>query len=61
MCTMIAIINNTVLYNKNFLKRVQFQCSYLPGASLGDPTHDKVMWKRTVSKASGLEGLPRPA
>ena len=61
MCTMIAIINNAVLYNKIFLKRVQFQCSYLPGASLGDPTHDKVMWKRTVSKASGLKGLPRPA
>ena len=32
--------------------------TYLPGATTGDPTHDKFMWKRTV-KASELKGLPR--
>ena len=58
MCTMIAIINNAVLYNKNFLKRVQFQCSYLPGASLGDPTHDKDMWKRPDKQGFRTRGAP---
>ena len=33
----------------------------LLGASTGDPTHDKVMWKSLAGKAgSGLEGLPDP-
>ena len=34
----------------------------LPGASTGDPTHDKVMRKRPDRQGgSGLEGLPGPA
>ena len=34
----------------------------LPGASTGDPTHDKVMWRRPDRQGgSGLEGLPGPA
>ena len=34
----------------------------LPGASTGDPTHDKVMWRRPdMQGGSGLEGLPGPA
>ena len=34
----------------------------LPGASPGDPTHDKVIWRRPDRQGrSGLEGLPRPA
>ena len=34
----------------------------LPGASTGDPTHDKVMWKRPDEQGrSGLEGPPGPA
>ena len=32
------------------------------GASTGDPTHDKVMWRRPDRQGgSGLEGLPGPA
>ena len=32
------------------------------GASTGDPTHDKVMWKRPDEQGgSGLEGPPGPA
>ena len=35
---------------------------YLPGASLEDPTHNKVMWKRPDEQGrSGLEGPPGPA
>ena len=34
----------------------------MPGASTGDPTHDKVMWKRPARQGgSGLKGLPGPA
>ena len=34
----------------------------MPGASTGDPTHDKVMWRRPDRQGgSGLEGLPGPA
>ena len=34
----------------------------LPGASTGEPTHDKVMWERPDGQGeSGLEGTPRPA
>ena len=34
----------------------------LLGASTGDPTHDKVMWRRPDRQGrSGLEGLPGPA
>ena len=37
-------------------------CWWLPGASTGDPTHDKVMWRRPDRQGgSGLEGLPGPA
>ena len=36
--------------------------AFLPGASTGDPTHDKVMWKRPDRQGgSGLEGSPGPA
>ena len=35
---------------------------YLPGASTGDPIHDKVIQKRPDRQGrSGLEGLPGPA
>ena len=35
---------------------------WLPGASTGDPTHDKVMRKRPDRQGgSGLKGLPGPA
>ena len=35
---------------------------WLPGASTGDPTHDKVMQRRPDRQGgSGLEGLPGPA
>ena len=31
--------------------------AFLPGASTGDPTHDKVMWKRPDKQGgSGLKG-----
>ena len=34
----------------------------LLGASMGDPTHDKVMWKRPDEQGgSGLEGPPGPS
>ena len=34
----------------------------MPGASTGNPTHGKVMWKRPDGQGgSGLEGTPRPA
>ena len=34
----------------------------MPGASRGDPTHDKVIWERPVGQGeSGLEGPPGPA
>ena len=34
----------------------------MPGGSRGDPTHDKVMWKRPDEQGgSGLEGPPGPA
>ena len=34
----------------------------MPGASTGDPTHDKVMWRRPDRQGrSGLKGLPGPA
>ena len=34
----------------------------MPGASTGDPTHDKVMRRRPDRQGgSGLEGLPGPA
>ena len=34
----------------------------LSRASMGDPTHDKVMWKRPDEQGgSGLEGPPGPA
>ena len=34
----------------------------MPGASTGDPTHDKIMWKRPGEQAgSGLEGPTGPA
>ena len=34
----------------------------MPGATTGDPTHDKVMQKRPDRQGgSGLEGLPGPA
>ena len=34
----------------------------MPGASTGDPTHDKVMWRRPDNQGgSGLKGLPGPA
>ena len=39
-----------------------FSWPFLPGASTGDPTHDKVMWKRPDEQGrSGLEGPPGPA
>ena len=30
----------------------------LPGASTGHPTHDKVMWKRTVKQGFRTRGAP---
>ena len=30
----------------------------LPGAAMGDPTHDKVMWKRTVKQGFRTQGAP---
>ena len=31
---------------------------HLPGATMGDPTHDKVMWKRTVKQGFRTQGAP---
>ena len=31
---------------------------HLPGATTGDPTHDKVMWKRTVKQGFRTQGAP---
>ena len=54
--------------NKNLKKNVNEKSNFaeltgmLPGASTGDPTHDKVMWKRPDKQGrSGLKGPPRPA
>ena len=34
----------------------------MPGAGTGDPTHEKVVWKRPDKQGgSGLEGPPAPA
>ena len=30
----------------------------MPGATTGDPTHDKVMWKRTVKQGFRTQGAP---
>ena len=30
----------------------------LPGATTGDPTHDKVMWKRTVKQGFRTQRAP---
>ena len=47
------------LGNPHLLDRLKHS---LPGASMGDPTHDKVMWRRPDKQGgSGLEGLPGPA
>ena len=36
--------------------------AFLPGASMGDPTHDKVMWRWPDEQGgSGLKGPPGPA
>ena len=32
--------------------------SWLPGASMGDPTHDKVMRRGLMGKASQASGFP---
>ena len=46
--------------NKNCLKSQRRV--FLQGASTGDPTHDKVMWKRPDEQGRlGLEGPPGPA
>ena len=31
---------------------------YMPGATTGDPTHDKVMWKRTVKQGFRTQRAP---
>ena len=31
----------------------------LPGAAMGDPTHDRVMWKRTVKQELLTQGAPQ--
>ena len=31
----------------------------MPGATTGDPTHDKVMWKRTVKQGFRTQGAPQ--
>ena len=33
--------------------------SCVPGATTGDPTHDRVTWKRTVKQGFRTQGLPR--
>ena len=33
----------------------------MAGASMGDPTHDKVMWKRPDKQGFRTRGTPRPA
>ena len=44
------------------LPRQEYWSELLPGASTGDPTHDKVMWKRPDEQGeSGLKGPPGPA
>ena len=44
------------------LSRNKINTHKLPEASTGDPTHDKVMWKRPDEQGrSGLEGPPGPA
>ena len=30
----------------------------VPGAATGDPTHDRVMWKRTVKQGFRTQGAP---
>ena len=54
--------------NKNLKKNVNEKSNFaeltgmLPGASTGDPTHDKVMWKRPDEQGrSELKGPPGPA
>ena len=54
--------------NKNLKKNVNEKSNFaeltgmLPGASTGDPTHDKVMWKRPDKQGrSGLKGPHGPA
>ena len=32
--------------------------SYVPGATTGDPTHDKVMWKKTVKQGFRTQWAP---
>ena len=59
-------------YNKSMIQKraLTWSCwsltsdfhSPLLGTSTGDPTHDKVMWKRPDRQGgSGLKGLPGPA
>ena len=35
-----------------------FSSSHVPGAATGDPTYDKVMWKRTVKQDFRTQGAP---
>ena len=44
------------------LSRNKINTHKLPEDSTGDPTHDKVMWRRPDRQGgSGLKGLPGPA
>ena len=44
------------------MKLLQFRNeeASLPGASTGDPTHDKVMWRDLMGKASQVSRGPLP-
>ena len=35
-----------------------FRVAFLPGATTGDPTHDNVMWKRTVKQGFRTQWAP---
>ena len=51
--------------SQNFIGKVELGDADLgaladrvPGATMGDPIHDKVMWKRTVKQGFRTQGAP---
>ena len=53
-------INTLAPWKKSYEKPRQHikNQRHLPGATTGDPTHDKVMWKRTVKQGFRTLGAP---
>ena len=52
---MIQTSNRKVHKAKHFLKN----CQWWPEATTGDPSHDKVMWKRTVKQGFRTQRAPQ--